>query len=74
MNYLTHFITYADGDEYIGEWKKGKRHGKGEFVCKGGSKYTGEYANGLMHGRGKFILKDKTIYHEGDWRCFVDLF
>ena len=51
-----------------GQWKRGKRHGKGEFFCKGGSKYVGTYSNGIMHGRGTFIFSDNAIYHDGEWR------
>jgi len=32
-------LSYADGDKYIGEWKDGKKSGKGELVYINGDKF-----------------------------------
>ena len=32
-------VTYADGSKYIGEWKEGKKHGKGEMNSANGDKF-----------------------------------
>ena len=32
-------MSYADGDKYIGEWKDGKKSGKGELVYINGDKF-----------------------------------
>ena len=38
---------------FEGEYKKGKRHGKGrEFNEKGNIRYDGEYLNGERNGKG----------------------
>ena len=29
---------YVNGDFYVGEWRRGKRHGYGEFIEKDGSR------------------------------------
>ena len=33
---VTGTYTYANGDTYVGEWKKGLRHGKGTFTHTNG--------------------------------------
>jgi hypothetical protein len=50
---------------YIGEWKKSKRHGIGIEVWDDGL-YKGEFINGLKSGIGSYNWKDGTIYN-GEW-------
>ena len=39
-------MFYANGDTYDGEWKDGKKNGKGIKINQiDGSKYEGEYIN-----------------------------
>src|SRR5688572_16027271 len=37
---------------YIGEWKDGKKHGKGKFTCNDGTIYEGDFVDGEMQGYG----------------------
>jgi hypothetical protein len=32
-------LAYADGDKYVGEWKDGKKSGKGELIYVNGDKF-----------------------------------
>ena len=32
-------LGYADGDKYVGEWKDGKKSGKGELMYINGDKF-----------------------------------
>lgn len=32
-------LSYADGDKYVGEWKGGKKSGKGELIYINGDKF-----------------------------------
>ena len=47
---------------YIGEYKHGVRHGKGEFEFIGGDKYVGEFRNNKRHGQGTFALVSGNKY------------
>jgi putative phage-type endonuclease len=56
---------YGGGDKYIGEFKNGKRVGKGIYLWASGHSYEG-YWNGKQNGKGTFIFADGRKY-EGDW-------
>ena len=43
---------YANGDKYVGEFKKNKQHGKGVLFYANGDKYDGDWANNKKHGKG----------------------
>lgn len=45
----------VDGDFYKGDWKIGRREGKGKLQMKNGDSYEGDWVNNLPHGRGTFI-------------------
>ena len=49
-----------NGDQYIGEYKHGVRHGYGEYIFFGkkGARYTGYYEDNKKNGRGFFIYPD----------------
>ena len=44
-------------DYYVGEFKKGKPHGKGKFTWENGNFYDGEWKKGLKNGLGKLVLR-----------------
>ena len=44
--------TLHAGDVYNGEWKAGKKDGKGTYKSANGSMYVGEFENGKRHGTG----------------------
>ncbi len=58
--------VWANGDEYIGNWKNGKQDGEGSYTFSTGSKYTGEFKNGLRYGMGTYIWADGEK-HTGQW-------
>ena len=47
-------MSYANGSEYEGMWKNGKKHGPGKKVNEDGTKYEGNYKNDKPHGLGKY--------------------
>lgn len=63
-------VFWVTGEQYRGDWKDNKLHGKGIFTYKNGDKYEGDWQNGLRHGLGTFfVFKDNKYicrYH-GEW-------
>jgi hypothetical protein len=59
-------IVYSAGEKYEGEFKNGKRHGKGVYTWTQGemkgSRYEGEYFEGQRHGKGKLVLSTGKTY------------
>mmetsp|Transcript_23481 Transcript_23481/g.20409 ORF Transcript_23481/g.20409 Transcript_23481/m.20409 type:complete len:198 (+) Transcript_23481:701-1294(+) len=51
---------------YIGQWKKGLRHGRGKQIWSDGSQYEGYWRNNMANGKGRLIHADGDVY-EGDW-------
>jgi hypothetical protein len=52
--------------DYSGEWKDGKKNGRGTFTWPDGRKYEGEWKDNAMTGRGVLTLPDGSRY-EGQW-------
>ena len=46
--------TWAGGDKYFGEWKKGKLHGRGTFIYTDG---LSEFVDGVIP-----ILQDRGLF------------
>lgn len=63
-------FSYITGEaQYIGEWKKGVRHGFGEGSCECKNVegiYQGEWKSGKPSGQGKFLTKKFTV--DGGWK------
>ncbi|CAG9814003.1 unnamed protein product [Phaedon cochleariae] len=53
-------------DLYTGTWRKGLKHGKGEFLYPDGSRYQGEWKKDLKHGQGSYFYVNGDLY-EGCW-------
>lgn len=53
-------------DSYEGEFKQGKKHGRGSYTWAVGAKYEGNWVNDKMTGEGLFIGADGYKY-EGNW-------
>ena len=51
---------------YFGQWKDGKRQGKGKQVWSDGSQYEGYWYNDMANIRGRLIHVDGDVF-EGDW-------
>lgn len=52
---------------YIGEWKDGKKEGKGKFMVGKNSYYEGEFLHGEITGKGKRVFPNGSVY-EGEFK------
>ena len=48
------------GSYYIGDYKNGLKHGKGEFYKPNGAVYKGQFENDKINGHGTMINFDGT--------------
>ena len=69
------YIWEKSGNEYVGEWKNGKRSGQGTYTYASGDKYVGEYQNNKRNGQGTYNWGegpnkgDKFIgFWKDDWK------
>ena len=65
-------LTYADGDEYVGEFRDGLANGQGTLTFGpssqfAGDKYVGEFRDGKRHGQGTYTYADGEVW-EGIWK------
>merc|ERR1719480_731802 len=52
---------------YEGEWRKGRRHGRGVYLRENGERYGGQYRNGSRHGWGVYTWPSgRTV--ECEWK------
>ena len=54
--------AFADGSQYIGEFKDDKFHGQGTFNFASGSQYIGEYKDDKRHGQGTYNFASGDQY------------
>ena len=54
--------------EYDGDWKDGKKHGKGRVTYVNRSRYEGEWFEDKPHGRGQKYNLQKTNFWLGDFK------
>eukprot|EP00933_Yihiella_yeosuensis_P026510 TRINITY_DN20591_c0_g1_i4.p1 TRINITY_DN20591_c0_g1~~TRINITY_DN20591_c0_g1_i4.p1 ORF type:complete len:269 (-),score=73.34 TRINITY_DN20591_c0_g1_i4:74-880(-) len=60
-------FTYINGDIYVGQWKLGKKHGKGSYTyAKDGTKLEGEWESGKIIS-GKWIFPN-GLFYSGSFR------
>jgi len=57
---------YENGATYLGQYKEGKRHGRGRLVWPDGSVYVGYWKDDHSNIRGRMIHSEGDWY-EGDW-------
>ncbi len=50
----------------MGEWLRGRKHGKGEFIYVDGSRYSGDWKDDRPSGQGKLSWRNGIVY-EGSW-------
>ncbi len=61
-------FAYASGHEYVGDFKDGKKHGKGTLTYANGHKYVGEFKDNVRHGKGILSFADGRAAKEGVWK------
>ena len=54
--------TFANGSQYVGEYKDGKFHGQGTLTVADGSKYVGKFKDGKYHGQGARTFANGASY------------
>jgi hypothetical protein len=64
--------TFADGSNYVGEYKDGKRNGQGTYTYGSnsewaGDKYVGKYEDGKRHGQGTYTYANGNR-EIGEWQ------
>jgi len=57
----------VNGDSYDGEWKEGKREGRGIYEFANGDSYDGEWKEDKPEGRGIQRWADGD-YYDGEWK------
>ena len=60
-------MVLADGSVYVGAWRHGQKHGRGELVSAAGFRYKGAWSNDVMEGKGEATYPDGARY-EGSFR------
>jgi hypothetical protein len=61
-------FTWFDHRTYVGDFKRGKMHGKGIYTWPNGKKYHGEYLKGKKEGWGVYTWKNGKEY-AGTWKA-----
>jgi hypothetical protein len=51
-----------DGAKYVGEWRDGRRNGKGTYTFSTGDIYLGEFKDGKFDGNGTYKYKSGQRY------------
>ena len=51
-------MYYNNGDKYEGDYKTGKKEGKGIYYYNNGERYEGDFKNDKREGKGIFYLKE----------------
>ena len=56
-------VYYNNGDRYEGDWRNGKKEGKGIYYYNNGDRYEGDWRNDKKDGKGIFYLpnRDRTV-------------
>lgn len=58
--------TWPNGDTFVGEYKDGKRTGKGVYRLTSGASYDGDYIENKKSGFGEYVSPDGGKY-TGEW-------
>mmetsp|Transcript_71714 Transcript_71714/g.226586 ORF Transcript_71714/g.226586 Transcript_71714/m.226586 type:complete len:678 (-) Transcript_71714:106-2139(-) len=56
-------VQFLMKNSYEGEFKHGKRDGKGTFTYATGACYIGDWANNIKEGTGTFTYEDGTVFN-----------
>ena len=60
-------IKEYNNGRYVGEFRDGKKEGRGIYYYKSGSRYEGEYKNGKYNGKGIYYYNSGNKY-EGEYK------
>ncbi|XP_066053860.1 radial spoke head 10 homolog B-like [Chamaea fasciata] len=60
----TEMSQYPLWNEYMGDFVKGERHGRGTFIYANGDIYSGEWVHNKKHGKGMFIFKNGDVFQD----------
>ena len=60
-------MFFANGDQYIGEWRAGHMDGKGVIKYTRGDTYEGTFMKGFYYGEGKYTYTDGG-YYSGEYK------
>lgn len=60
--------TFANGGQYVGEYKNDKADGEGNYTWPDGQTYTGHWTDDLRNGRGTTVYPSGEQY-SGDYRA-----
>ena len=57
-------------DYYTGQWRSGKKNGRGKFVWSDGDVYDGDWVDNQKHGCGVYTYHKRSNCksYNGDWR------
>ena len=55
-------------EQYVGEWKYGKKHGQGTSTWADGEKYLGVWKDNNFHGQGTYTWKKSGNKYVGEWK------
>ena len=55
-------VTYANGDQYQGDFVNGLREGEGVYTFANTDVYEGAFEAGQFHGKGKFTTHLGDVY------------
>ncbi len=64
-------LETPNGDQYIGQFKNGRQHGRGCLAYAGGARYIGNFVDGTMQGLVVFECADGDRYEENSWTEFT---
>lgn len=62
---MGHYL-FRNGAQYIGNYRRGMRHGFGKLIYPDHSCYEGDWLCNVRHGRGKYTYKNGD-YYDGEW-------
>ncbi len=68
--YTFGYEEYDSGDIYLGEYKNGKRHGRGIYIWESGDVWYGQWSDGERDGYGIFMPYHSTSsFVTGTWKA-----
>lgn len=54
--------SFTSGAVYVGQWHKGKMHGRGNITNADGTTYDGEWSENVMNGEGTYVDLDQVSW------------